>query len=126
MTWQPPGNDSLTVIFSRSDYFPPKRVMARLPTSPNCMIMTTNPISEANIHEFLKARIATETHTTPDRIDIHTPLTTYRLDSVVTVTLAVDLEEWLNASFDPSIFWEFATIADLSAWLVNDYLPNQS
>ena len=87
--------------------------------------MTTDQITETSIQDFLKTRVAAETETTPDQINIHTPLTRYRLDSVVTVTLAVDLEEWLNCPIDPSVFWEFSTIADLSTWLVTDYLPNQ-
>lgn len=87
--------------------------------------MITDSITETSIHNFLKTRIAAETQTTPDQINIHTPLTSYRLDSVIMVTLAVDLEEWLHCPIDPSAFWEFATIADLSAWLINDYLPSQ-
>ncbi len=87
--------------------------------------MTTAPITEASIHDFLKTRVAAEISSTPDQIDIHQPLTQYRLDSVVIVTLAVDLEEWLNCPIDPSVFWEFSTIAELSTWLIIDYLPNQ-
>lgn len=88
--------------------------------------MITTKIDEITIHEWLKQAIANELKTTPESIDIHQPFSSYRLDSVVVVTLAVDMEEWLGCSIDPSVFWEFDTIADLSAWLVNDYLPTQN
>lgn len=87
--------------------------------------MTTDQITEADVQAFLKTRVAAETEISPDQISINAPLSNYRLDSVVTVTLAVDLEEWLNCPIDPSVFWEFSTIAELATWLVTDYLPNQ-
>lgn len=88
--------------------------------------MTTAKIDEKSIQDYLKQDIARELKTTPEQIDIHQPFSSYRLDSVVVVTLAVDLEERLGCALDPSIFWEFDTIADLSAWLVKDYLPAQN
>ena len=88
--------------------------------------MTATNVNETTIQEWLKQAIAQELKTTAERIDIQQPFSSYRLDSVVVVTLAVDMEEWLGCPLDPSVFWEFDTIADLSAWLVNDYLPAQN
>lgn len=86
--------------------------------------MPTQFITRADIHQFLKIGIAKETNTTPDRIDINTHLAAYRLNPFMTVTLAVNLGDWLNATVEPSIFWEFANIADLTTWLLDDYLPD--
>lgn len=88
--------------------------------------MITTKVDETTIQEWLKQAIANELKTTPERIDSHQPFSSYRLDSVVTVTLAVDMEEWLGCPLDPSVFWEFETIADLASWLVNDYLPTRN
>lgn len=88
--------------------------------------MTTTNIDEESIQNWLQQAVAQELKSTPEQIDIHQPFSSYRLDSVVIVTLAVDLEEHLGCTLDPSIFWEFDTIADMSAWLVNDYLPAQN
>lgn len=81
---------------------------------------------EESIQNWLQQAVAQELKTTPEQIDIHRSFSSYRLDSVVVVTLAVDLEEHLGCALDPSIFWEFDTIADMSAWLVIDYLPAQN
>ncbi|WP_164851395.1 acyl carrier protein [Larkinella soli] len=78
------------------------------------------------MEEWLVQQLAKELRVEASAIDPHRAITSYRLDSVVVVTLAVDLEEWLGVAIDPSIFWEFQTIADISHWLVNDYLPTQS
>jgi len=88
--------------------------------------MTTTNIDEKGIQNWLQQAVAQELKSTPEQIDVHQPFSSYRLDSVVVVTLAVDLEEHLGCALDPSIFWEFDTIADMSAWLVNDYLPAQN
>lgn len=82
-------------------------------------------IDQKDIQSWLQQAVAQELKVTPEHIDIHQPFSSYSLDSVVVVSLAVDLEERLGCALDPSIFWEFDTIADLSAWLVNDYLPAQ-
>lgn len=88
--------------------------------------MTTANIDKKAIQDWLQQAVAQELKTPPEQIDIHQPFSSYRLDSVVVVTLAVDLETYLGCTLDPSIFWEFDTIADMSAWLVNEYLPAQN
>lgn len=87
--------------------------------------MTTTNIDKKAIQDWLQQAVAQELNMPPEQINIYQPFSSYRLDSVVVVTLAVDLEEHLGCALDPSIFWEFDTIADMSAWLVNDYLPAQ-
>lgn len=88
--------------------------------------MISTNINEKGIQTWLQHAVAQQLQTTSEEIDVHRPFSSYRLDSVVIVTLAVDLEEFLGCALDPSIFWEFDSIAALSAWLVNDYLPNQN
>ncbi|GAB3906892.1 hypothetical protein GCM10028803_40000 [Larkinella knui] len=88
--------------------------------------MPLNPITATAIQSWLTQRIATELKISPERIDVHQPFASLRLDSVFVVTLAVDLEEWLGTAIDPSIFWEMPDIASLSDWLVDAYLPSQT
>ncbi len=83
-------------------------------------------INKKSIQSWLRQAVALQLNTPPEQVDIHNPFASYRLDSVVVVTLAVDLETQLSCELDPSIFWEFDTIAELSTWLVDDYLPAQT
>ncbi len=85
--------------------------------------MNTELATTAHIHTFLKTRIAAELQTTPDQIDSEVSFASHRLDSVIMVTLAVDLEDWLQKPIDPSVFWEFPSIAALANWLTDEYLP---
>lgn len=69
------------------------------------------------IQSWLRERIAEEIKTAPEAVSLDVPFANYGLDSIVIVTLVGDLEDWLDASLDPTIFWEYPTIEILSRWL---------
>lgn len=77
------------------------------------------------IRGWLRAKVASETGMRLDDISIGTPFNSLGLDSIVIVTLAADLEDWLETSLDPTIFWEYPTIESLSDWLVVEKLGTQ-
>jgi acyl carrier protein len=52
-------------------------------------------------------------------IALDVPFTNYGLDSILLVTLVDELEEWLGASLDPTIFWEYPTVEILTDWLLS-------
>lgn len=54
------------------------------------------------------------------------PFAKFGLDSIVIVTLVDDLEQKVGASLDPTIFWEFPTIAELASWLVKEKVTARS
>lgn len=78
--------------------------------------------TKQEIVSWLQTQIAAETKTEPARIATNVPFTDYGLDSIIIVTLVTNLEEWLNTSLDPTIFWEFPSIEALADWLVNEHL----
>jgi acyl carrier protein len=71
---------------------------------------------------WLRAQIAREIKSAPEMVPTTVPFTDFGLDSMIVVTLVGDLEDWLQTSLDPTIFWEFPSIEILSGWLVNEHL----
>jgi len=49
-----------------------------------------------------------------ESLDPTAPFTSYGLDSIAAFTLTVGLAEWLDRDLPASLFWEFATIAELA------------
>lgn len=78
--------------------------------------------SREEIQSWLIQRIAKEVKITPDKIGTDVPFARFGLDSIVLVTLVDDLEQMVDLSLDPTIFWEFPTIEILTNWLVEDKL----
>lgn len=78
--------------------------------------------TKEEIQQWLQQKIAAEAQTKPGSILITLPFTSFGLDSIVMVTLVTDLEDWLNLSLAPTIFWEFPSIAILTDWLMAEHL----
>ncbi len=56
----------------------------------------------------------------PDQIDPTSNFDEYGLDSALAVSLTGDLEDWLGTKINPTLLYNFTTIADLSANLGNE------
>lgn len=76
--------------------------------------------TKEEIQQWLQKKIADVTQTNPDLIQTNQPFTNFGLDSIVIVTLVTDLEDWLQLSLDPTIFWEFPSIEVLTDWLMTE------
>ena len=74
------------------------------------------------IQTWLREKIASAIEVDADVIDTKAPFTNYGLDSILIVTLVDDMEEWLEVTLDPTIFWEYPTIEELTKWLTTEKL----
>lgn len=50
-------------------------------------------------------------------IDVDRPLPHYGLDSIDAVTLAGDLEDWLNIELPSTLLWDYPTVAAIAGFL---------
>jgi acyl carrier protein len=79
--------------------------------------MSTIQFDKVAIENWLIDWISKETGIQKGEIQTNLPFSSFNLDSIVIVTMAVDLETWLKRPVDPTIFWEYETINELAAWL---------
>lgn len=78
------------------------------------------------ISKWLQKSIANLIDEKPESISIYKSFPSFGLDSVVIVTLSVDLENWLGVELDPTVFYEFSTIEEITNWLISDFIPSNS
>ena len=76
-----------------------------------------NAVSAATIQHWLVTHLAEELGLEPQEMDVHMPLSEYGLDSLVGMTLAGDLEEWLGLQLSPTLLWDYPVIASLAQHL---------
>src|SRR5262249_34435646 len=90
-------------------------------TSPNHQLMGDNPPRSQHtaqeIREWLLSALAQRLGIERQRIDIHAPLAQYGLDSLATVHLAGDLQQWLGYPLSPTLAYEYPSIEQLSQYL---------
>ena len=55
-----------------------------------------------------------------DRIDVTVPFDDFALDSATAISMTGDLEDWLGRTVDPTLVYDYPTIADLSEYLAKD------
>ncbi len=82
--------------------------------------------TEIEIIEWLKKTIAAEIQVGIDQVSATAPFAGMGLDSVQMVTLATDLENWLGIETDPTLFYEFGNIAELTRWITEQNVGSQS
>lgn len=73
-----------------------------------------NTVSAETIQHWLVTHLAEELGLEPQDMDVHLPLSEYGLDSLVAMTLAGDLEEWLGLQLSPTLLWDYPVIASLA------------
>ncbi len=69
------------------------------------------------IEAFIRARVAEYANLPEAEIGVDTPLAEYGLDSVAAVSLCADIEDELRVSVEPTIAWDYPTIAGMAAFL---------
>ena len=69
------------------------------------------------IERWLIAHIARSSGMAPQDIEISQPFSHFALDSVATVELTADLEDWLSLRLPPTLLWDYPTIAALARHL---------
>jgi acyl carrier protein len=71
----------------------------------------------AAIEQWLMAHIAKLAKQDIEEIDVNQPFSHYALDSVATVGLTADLEDLLDIPLQPTLLWDYPTIASLARHL---------
>jgi acyl carrier protein len=71
-----------------------------------------------NITSWLKEKIAEESGLSVAEIDLNAHIESFALDSLSTVSIAHDLEQYLEMQIEPTILWEFETLNELIAWIL--------
>ncbi|PSB25824.1 type I polyketide synthase [Stenomitos frigidus] len=73
------------------------------------------------IQTWLIARLAEKLGVSASAIDIHQPLAAYGLGSLAAVSLAGELEDWLECRLSPTVIYDYPTIAALAQALAIDH-----
>lgn len=74
-------------------------------------------LTEPKIREWLVSYLAELLEIQADKVDVEATFARYGLDSSAAVVLAGDLENWLGKEIEPTILYDYPTIADLAQYL---------
>lgn len=74
-------------------------------------------LTEPKIREWLVSYLAELLEIQADKVDVEATFARYGLDSSAAVVLAGDLETWLGKEIEPTILYDYPTIADLAQYL---------
>jgi acyl carrier protein len=78
------------------------------------------PLTAAAIQTWLVSRLVDQMDIAPQEIDVQAPFDSYGLDSVVTVSLAGEIEDLLGCRFSPTLLYEYSTIETLAQYLADE------
>ncbi len=70
--------------------------------------------SAEEIRAWFVAYLSRELNIPPDRIDVAVPFENFALDSAAAIAMTGDLEDWLGRPVDPTMVYDFPTIAAMS------------
>ena len=73
--------------------------------------------SVAEIERWLAEHIARSSGSAQQDVEVTQPFSHYELDSVATVELTADLEDWLLLRLPPTLLWDYPTISALARHL---------
>jgi len=83
---------------------------------PTLATRTKSP-SSAEIEAWMVARLAEGLKVAREEIDLHTPFSDFGLDSVAGLQLTGDLEGVVGRALEPTLLYEYPTIATLARHL---------
>ena len=75
------------------------------------------PRTAAEIQEWFVEALARITEMPPEDIDVHASFEQFSLDSVTSVGLTGELEDWLGIRVDPMTVYDYPTVEALSTHL---------
>lgn len=76
-----------------------------------------NQLEAPEVVNWLTARFADWLEVAPDELDASRSISSYGLDSISAVTLAVQLEDELGIELDTAVLWDRPTIESLAGHL---------
>lgn len=80
----------------------------------------SNTSAVDTIQGWLVNQIAQQLGIKAQTIKVTEPLTRYGLDSIDSVTIVGELEEWLDTELPPTLLWDYPTITKAADYLVNE------
>ncbi|WP_242039591.1 acyl carrier protein [Anabaena sphaerica] len=72
------------------------------------------------IQGWLVNQIAKQLGIKAETIKVTEPLTRYGLDSIDSVTIVGDMEDWLGAELPSTLLWDYPTIEKAAKYLVDE------
>ncbi|WP_446717954.1 phosphopantetheine-binding protein [Crocosphaera sp. Alani8] len=78
-------------------------------------------ITEENIANLLLTKLTGVLGLEEDELDMETSFSEYGLDSSVALTLTGELGEWLGMELEPTLFWEYTNIDELTEYLWEEW-----
>ncbi|MBD2693887.1 acyl carrier protein [Anabaena catenula] len=80
------------------------------------------------IQGWLVNQIAKQLGINAQTIKVTEPLTRYGLDSIDSVTIVGDMEDWLDAELPSTLLWDYPTIEKAANYLVSELsvLPSET
>ncbi|MBK1986464.1 acyl carrier protein [Sphaerospermopsis aphanizomenoides BCCUSP55] len=72
------------------------------------------------IQGWLVNQIAKQLGIKAETIKVTEPLTRYGLDSIDSVTIVGDMEDWLDAELPSTLLWDYPTIEKAAKYLVDE------
>ncbi|MBK1987684.1 acyl carrier protein [Sphaerospermopsis aphanizomenoides BCCUSP55] len=72
------------------------------------------------IREWIVAYMSDLLEIEPDEVDVETTFARYGLDSSAAVILTGDLGNWLGKEIEPTIMYDYPTIAKLAEYLAEE------
>ena len=99
-----------------TDRIPSVGAVRELPLQDLRVHSIINPQKE-NIQNWLIANLAGRLGLSTDEIDINEPFANYGLDSLQAVRLSAELEDWLKIKLNPTLAYDYSTIASLATYL---------
>lgn len=76
--------------------------------------------NKQEICDFFKLKIAEEMQMDIMEIDIHQNFAQFRLDSINSLFILEQLENYLGISINPLDFWNYPTIGEFSQHIIDD------
>ncbi len=77
-------------------------------------------MTQSRIVDFILDRLSAQTKLPKESIDIQSPLANYGVDSIHALSLCAELEEWLDIEIEPTIAWDYPTIAQMAEFLESE------
>ncbi len=75
-------------------------------------------MSKEEIQTWLVEYVNRETGTDKAKIELDVAFDRYGMDSSAAVGMTGDLEDWLSLELEPTIVYDYPTIAELSEYLI--------
>lgn len=73
--------------------------------------------SQSEVQEFIVQYLSTKLDVSPERLEVDAPIMTTGISSREAVVLSGELEDFIGQPVEPSVAWEYPTIAALSQHL---------